>query len=185
MIKQTETFPNTYKNYSTEKLIDAYSQGHKRLLTVIDDLSNEEMKTDLIPGKWTIYQILIHLTDSELMGYSRFAQTIAQSDRTFAFYDQDIWADKLNYSKYPVEELQNRLNLFASLRKSVVLILRSLTEDDWNKTGIHPELGEITLRNVLELYADHSERHIEQIIERRTLLNKPIELEKLLPVRLY
>ena len=64
-------------------------------------------------------------------------------------------------------------------------IFTSAQGDDWAASAIHPDHGEITLRNLLELYADHSERHVEQILVCRRLLRSPLEMESLLPRRLY
>ena len=178
-------FPDTYEKYSIDELISVYKQGPVRLKKSAQGLSFEEMKRKVIPGKWSIYEIVIHTTDSEIMGYARFAQTITQSDRKFAFYNQDIWVEKLNYTNYNEEEFYNRLTLFECIRKSVMNLLSNLNVDDWKKTGIHPEIGEITLKNVLELYADHCERHIGQVIERRNIIGKPLDLVGILPERLY
>jgi hypothetical protein len=46
-------------------------------------------------------------------------------------------------------------------------------------------MGEVTLRQLLELYADHSERHLDQIQAVRIALSKPTALPELLPNRLY
>lgn len=53
------------------------------------------------------------------------------------------------------------------------------------KKGCHPESGEITLRSILELYSDHSERHIWQILQRRKLMGKPLDFPLILDERLY
>ena len=185
MIRTETTFPKTYGKYSIKELLIVYKQGAGRLKKSIHGLSFEDMKRKVIPGKWSIYEIVIHAVDSEIMGYTRFAQTITQSDRKFAFYNQEIWAEKFNYTEFNEKEFNNRLTLFESIRKSVMNLLLNVNEDGWKNTGIHPELGEITLKNVLELYADHSERHIEQIIERRDIIGKSIDLVSILPERLY
>ncbi|MFW6201242.1 MAG: DinB family protein, partial [Gemmatimonadota bacterium] len=71
------------------------------------------------------------------------------------------------------------------LRATTLPLLTAASADDWTRTGVHPDYGSITLRNLLELYADHTERHVEQIAERRELLGSPIGIEPLLPERLY
>jgi hypothetical protein len=63
--------------------------------------------------------------------------------------------------------------------------LKNATTTDWTNTGIHPEWGNLSLRHLLELYADHSERHIGQILELRKLLNKSLDFPLLLEKRLY
>ncbi|HLE20918.1 MAG TPA: hypothetical protein VJB88_07355, partial [Vicinamibacteria bacterium] len=58
-------------------------------------------------------------------------------------------------------------------------------EEDWKKWGSHADWGRLTVRQLLELYADHGERHIEQIVELRLLLGNPVNVPRLLPTRLY
>jgi len=47
----------------------------------------------------------------------------------------------------------------------------SLTEEQWQRSGVHPESGEITVESLLITYADHGEGHLDQIS--RTLAAKP------------
>ena len=182
---ENDSFPNTYKSLETEYLITVYSQGYTRLIKSVKGLSLEEMRKSMIPDKWTISEILMHVVDSEIMGYCRINQTITQSDRLFAFYNQDTWTEVFNYNIYPKDIIDNRLILFEHLRNAIVYTFQNLPADDWNKTGRHPERGDITLRNLLELYADHCERHIDQILQRRVILGKAINLKPVLENRLY
>jgi DinB superfamily len=180
-----KNFPDTYKSLETKFLINIYSQGPDRLLKVIEGLSLEEMRKKVILNKWTILEILMHVVDSEIMGYCRINQTITQSDKIFAIYDQNTWTEVLNYNLYPKDILKNRLLLFQTLRNSLTYTLKNLSPSDVIKTGVHKEMGNITLRNLLELYADHCERHIEQILQRRDILGKPVIIEPILKTRLY
>lgn len=42
------------------------------------------------------------------------------------------------------------------------------------RTGIHPEHGEMTVQDLLDMYADHGEGHRDQILEIRRLLGTPM-----------
>ena len=77
------------------------------------------------------------------------------------------------------------LTLFSVLRHSGTRLLESAGPEDWKKWGSHLEWGALTVRQLLELYADHAERHIEQIAKLRVLLGKPVRMPRLLPKRLY
>ena len=53
---------------------------------------------------------------------------------------------------------------FAELREANLLTLRSLvTNEDLDKRGLHPSLGEVTLRELLATWAVHDLDHISQI----------------------
>jgi hypothetical protein len=75
--------------------------------------------------------------------------------------------------------------MFELLRKSSAEVFNLTENSDWDKTGLHPQKGEISLRTILELYAEHVERHLEQILQRRNLIGKLLEMNLLLTERLY
>jgi hypothetical protein len=98
---------------------------------------------------------------------------------------EDDWAKILRYQEQDMFHLMDHLSLFELLRKTTGALLSKCNENDWTKNGVHPQRGKMSLRGLLELYADHSERHIVQILERRTLLGKPLKMELILEDRLY
>ena len=64
-------------------------------------------------------------------------------------------------------------------------MLRAATPTQWERAANHPRYGPLTLRNLLELYADHTERHVGQIIRIRELIGRPLAMSLLLPDRPY
>ena len=185
MIPNSSTFPDLYVQIKTDKLLEVFDQGPVRLRNVLADLTHEHLKAKPRPGKWSIQEIIMHVADSEIMGAARVRQAYTQPGSSFAAYDQDVWANHLGYQEQDNPAVQNALNLFESLRRTTSVIFHHARVEDWGKIGVHAEHGEITLRNLLELYADHSERHIEQILSIRSLLDKTIEFQLLLESRLY
>ncbi len=103
----------------------------------------------------------------------------------FAVYDQEAWAAQFDYLAFPPERYAAALRLFEALRTTTLPLFQHATDADWAKTARHPEWGPLTLRQLLELYADHSERHLEQILGMRRLFGKPLFLPGLLETRLY
>lgn len=174
-----------YDFYSTEQLLEAYREGPGRLRAASAGLSMEQMRARPRPGKWSILEILLHVTDSELSGAMRVRYVVAQPGTRLPAYDQDLWTARLRHNEADVALLDDTMALFRLLRRVTGRIFSAARGDDWAASAIHPDHGEITLRNLLELYADHSERHVEQILQCRALLKQPIEMESLLPRRLY
>jgi hypothetical protein len=64
------------------------------------------------------------------------------------------------------------LTEFADLRKQNLQTLSrlNLTEDQLDLTGIHPEFGGVTLRNLLATWVVHDLNHIQQIV--KTMANE-------------
>lgn len=182
---QPSSFPDTYAGFDTETLLAAYHQGPERIGYALSTLAAADLKARPIEHKWSIQEIVIHLADSEIMGAARIRQTLAQSGRDFAAYDEAVWAEQLAYQDGSSQSVEEAVALFTALRRTTSRLLRRATAQDWEKTGHHAEHGYVTLRQLLELYADHSERHLAQILERRRLLDKTLYMPLLLEKRLY
>ncbi|HEY4875485.1 MAG TPA: DinB family protein [Puia sp.] len=174
-----------YAHYSTELLLKAYIDGPKRVRKCIKDLTKGDLRAKPIPGKWSIAEIVIHLADGEIIGACRFRQAYTNHTGPFPFYNEAVWAEEMCYQEQSAAIIESNLRLFSLLRQTTANLFAGFEDSDWSKTGIHPERGEMTLRGLLELYADHSERHIEQILERRKLLGKQLPVKIILRDRLY
>lgn len=185
MSAEDSKFPDVYSHIETSKLIEIYSLAPERLNSVLKGLSIKELQARPRPGKWSIQESAIHLADAEIMAAARIRQAFAEPGSTFAVYDQDIWTGVFNYNDFDSKAFYSAIMMFDSLRLNTSKIFLRSKEPDWQRAGIHPEWGTLTLRNLLELYADHGERHIGQIVEMRKMLNNPIEFPLLLNDRLY
>lgn len=185
MIGQTLAFPDVLANVSTAELVDVYEAGPARIRQSLVGLGSVQLGAHPRTDKWSIAQVAVHLTDSEIMGAGRIRLALAQPGVPIAGYDQDIWSDELRYDRRDHAATATALHLFAALRDATTSLFREASRADWDKTVLHSEWGTLTLRQLLELYADHSERHLEQILHMRQLLGTPTEMPMLLTTRLY
>ncbi len=178
-----------FDEFSNQSLISIYKDCPDRLRKSLQGLTELEL-TARPRGEqtWTIYDIVCHLADSESIGYTRVqkvylqdtTETISNYPR-LALYNQDLWAHDAPYH-LDFSFLEKKLTLFQVLRDNLSLLFHQFTEDDWTKKGNHLEYGLINLRFLLELYANHGELHLQQILNIRDLLGKPMEMEEVLPV---
>ena len=185
VISRKAEFPSVYRGISARDLITVYKAGPTRLGGALAGLSGEELKARPRDGKWSAQEIAIHVADAEIMAAARMRQAWAEPGAAFAVYDQDAWANGLDYRGRESKDVVAALGLFSVLRHSGTRLLESAGPRDWKKWGSHLEWGSLTVRQLLELYADHAERHIEQIARLRVLLGKPVRMPRLLPKRLY
>ena len=178
-------FPETYAGIPTPTLIEAYAAGPTRLRAALAGLDSSAWIAKPRPGKWSIKEIALHVTDSELVGAGRIRLARVQPGSGFFAYDENAWARVFDYQNASVAAVERSLTLFEALRGYLLPVFEGATEGAWLHLALHPERGAITLRNLLELYADHSERHIGQILENRRLLGLELALPVLLETRLY
>jgi len=130
------------------------------------------LKARPIEGKWSILEIVHHLTDSELVGGVRIRLVLAQPGLPLPGYEQDPWAAELGYQDRNATQLEASLRLFEATRAASAYLFAQASPDDWQKNGIHPKRGPLSLCQLLELYTTHAENHLTQIEERKRLLAK-------------
>jgi hypothetical protein len=167
------------------RLVAIYSAGPKRLLLAIEGLSPAELASRARPGKWSIQETVLHVADAEIMGAARIRQHLAEPDYAFTVCNESEWVTVLRYQTADEARVRSALELFSALRKTTLPVIRLASPDQWKKSAPHPEYGALTFHELVAMYADHGERHIEGILESRRLLGRPIDLPVLLPVRLF
>jgi hypothetical protein len=126
----------------------------------IRDLSGTQIFQREAPGKWSVNEVLQHLSDSELVFGFRLRMVLAHDRPTLTSYDQDLWADRLNYRE---GDPQQALALFTALRRAHLKLLERTSDTDLQRVGVHVERGEQTLEEMVRLYAGHDLVHVRQI----------------------
>jgi uncharacterized damage-inducible protein DinB len=110
---------------------------------------------------WTIRQIVHHLADSHVNSYIRFKWTLTEGRPTIKAYDEGRWA-ALEDSR--TGDIRAPLALLEGLHARWVQLLRSMTEEQFARSFIHPETGDVvTLEAALCYYAWHGRHHTGQI----------------------
>jgi hypothetical protein len=178
-------FPDVLAGMQTNDLLAIYAAAPARLRLAIEGLSGEHLSSKPFDGKWSIQQIVHHLADSELVGSVRLRFAISGQREGVGSYDQDLWANELHYAQRCGASLELSIQLFEAQRAVNSDLFARLSADAWQSNWPHPTWGSPTVRQLLELYADHSERHLSQIVDRRKALHMPLIMVQLLTKRLY
>lgn len=145
---------------ATAELIDTYEAVPSSIVAAIEGLTEAQLLHEPGEGEWSIHKVLIHLADSEAVGYWRIRKTLAEDEPELAVYDEAQWADALNYN---LQDRNLALKLFAALRSSSAALLRIIPQEAWERTGIHVENGRMTVYDLFTTYLEHGEVHLRQI----------------------
>src|SRR5215469_7886103 len=141
-------------------LLERYRRGPEVLAVVLTGVFGDEEDFTPAPGKWSIRQIIAHLADAELVGAHRLRQVIAEHNPTLVAFDQDAWAQNLDYMR---RKPKQSLETFRRVRAENYELLKELPESAFERVGSHTENGPMSLRRLLEGYADHAESHARQL----------------------
>jgi hypothetical protein len=128
--------------------------------TVVRGLTAPQLETPYRQGGWTVRQVVHHLADSHMNAFIRMKLLLTEDHPTIKPYDQDAWALTADVRTVDV---QVSLDLLRSLHERWGVLLESLPENAWGRTGHHPERGEITVASILTIYAEHGRKHVGQI----------------------
>jgi DinB superfamily len=143
-----------------QRLIDQIEAAPAKLRAAVEGLSSLQLDTPYRPGGWTVRQVVHHLPDSHLNSYIRFRLALTEDEPTIKPYYEDRWAE-LEDARHAPTDIS--LALLESLHRRWVLLLRSLSAQDFTRTFIHPELGLVTLDKNVSLYAWHGRHHVAHI----------------------
>jgi uncharacterized damage-inducible protein DinB len=131
-----------------------------KLRRLVEPLDSRQLDQPLRAGAWTLRQLIHHLADSQLHGYMRFRWALTESPAQIKTYDQDAWATLPDIAHGPVGL---SLRLLEALHARWVFLLVKMQDADFARETYHPELGTLTLDQLLALYAWHFEHHIAQL----------------------
>ncbi|MCS0652041.1 DinB family protein [Cytobacillus firmus] len=143
-----------------QALIEEYSRGYTMLRESISELSEEEIRYKPGMDKWSIHQIIIHITDSELVATHRMKKVLSEPEPLLPAPDQDAWASSLVYEQLDREQY---LLLFKMLRSSMLPIIHNLTNEQLERVAVYPDGARLTFKDLLDFRVDHIRGHLEQI----------------------
>jgi hypothetical protein len=112
------------------------------------------------PGKWSVRYLLHHVTDSETVFYDRICRVLSEPRQVLWFYDQDAWAEGLDYSKRPLDIWRR---IFESSREAIIYYAGLHYEEKGHLEFVHSVTGVRTLKDEFDKVANHNEHHLEQI----------------------
>jgi hypothetical protein len=116
------------------------------------------------PDKWSVYEVIGHLIDSERIFTSR-ALRFARNDPTpLPGFEQDDYVTNSSFDSYPLSELASELK---SVRESTVFLFTHLQEDAWMRRGI-ANGAEVSVRALAYIIAGH-ELHHREVLRARYL----------------
>lgn len=111
-------------------------------------------------AEWSCRDLVSHMTEMERRYIDWLERIVRLDDPAIAAFDGDSVAPEI-----PVEE-QNvfeTMDEFETLRRQSVYLLWSLDDADWERRGVHPYLGPLTLMQVAREMNEHDLSHLWQL----------------------
>jgi hypothetical protein len=142
------------------ELIAKYVAGYDEVMKALDGFPADELGAHPIEGKWSAREIVHHLGDSESTSAFRFRKLLVEDNPTIEGYDEALFAVKLRYNE---RDMAPALEAFRSSRETTRQLFSTMSEDDWQRAGVHTESGPYSMEKWLQLYSEHAHNHASQI----------------------
>lgn len=117
---------------------------------------------------WAATEVVCHLRDTEELFLNRFQTILANVEPTLLAIDPDAWARDRQYLRNDALEA---LASFRTRREETLKLLRALAQEQWERGGIHPSRGRMTVTDFAGLMVSHDANHLDQL--RRALDGRP------------
>jgi len=141
--------------------IELYGRGFELLKAALAVVPQEAMMFKPGPKEWSVYEVIIHIADSESNAALRARKLIVEPGGMLMGYDQALWADELKYHEH---NLEDALEVTRLARKTTCELLKRQPEEVFSNSVKHPEYDEpYRFEQWINIYSAHIPGHIEQI----------------------
>jgi hypothetical protein len=147
-------------NVEGAKPLEVQAATYGKLARLIKGQSRKRLFRRPAPGKWSVAEILAHLSETELVGGYRMRTILGRNGTPIQAFDQDDWAKAGGYAR---RDPRHSLELFGTLREANLAWLKSLRPAQWKQYGIHSERGKESIEKIARMFAGHDLNHLRQI----------------------
>ena len=149
-------------NFDLFHSVEILSRTPAILSAMLTGLSEEWIYQNEGDNTWSPYEVIGHLIHGEKTDWIVRAKIILSDaeDKTFEPFDR--FAQMKATRERTIAELLHEFLLLRAENLSALKDFR-IQESDLSKTGMHPELGEVNLAQLLACWVAHDLNHIAQI----------------------
>ena len=155
-----------YKDYINyiegDNIIKILRDQLSRTVKLVKSIPEEKGNYAYAKGKWSIKEVLGHITDSERIFAYRALCIARGEEKSLPGFEQDDYVREGNFNNRTLASL---IDEFMQLRKSNIDLFTSFSEDALNRRGLANNY-EVTVRAFLFIIAGHEFHHINILKEK-------------------
>lgn len=142
---------------------------HKALVDIIDGLSDELIRRQVIPGKWSVFENIVHLQTYQHVFCDRLKKMQEENNPVFPRYSADADPVFLENCGKTIREIMGDM---ITTRKEMSTERLNLQEKDLARTGTHPVFGVMNIEQWLNFFLLHEAHHLFTIFKLAAELKK-------------
>jgi len=143
-------------------LISLLREQAMETVNLLQGLTPEQADYAYAPGKWSVKEVIGHITDAERV-FDYRALCFARKDKTpLPSFDENLYVENANFKTRTLTDL---LEEFQVVRASTIHLASNLDPASFEERGTASGHG-ITVRALLYVIAGHERHHAELLRER-------------------
>ncbi|MGH7623249.1 MAG: DinB family protein [Gemmatimonadaceae bacterium] len=139
------------------KALRETAHAMESLLWNLDDGALDRSPDD---GEWSCKELAAHMAEMERRYIDRLERIVRMEEPRVAAFNSDSIDDAASSCDDGVFDLMDE---FSVMRRQSVYLLWSLDDLDWERRGIHPYLGPLTITQVAREMNEHDLAHLWQL----------------------
>jgi uncharacterized damage-inducible protein DinB len=149
-------------NSNLTRLQRCETQLQDFLAVALNGVPAEELAAKDVPGKWSAHEQLAHLARYHQIFLQRIERILSEQTPEFPRYRAEDDPEWITWTSMPAQQVLGRLS---SMRIKLMAQLRSLSEEDFERTGVHPKFGKMSLSLWLEFFLVHEAHHLYVVLQ--------------------
>ncbi|HEV8491090.1 MAG TPA: DinB family protein [Candidatus Angelobacter sp.] len=149
-------------NSNSSRLQRCETQLQDFLDAALQDVPLETLSASAVPGKWSAHEQLAHLARYHQIFLQRIDRILAEEAPEFPRYRAEDDPEWPAWTNLPTPQLLVRIS---SMRAKLMARLRSLSKEDFERTGVHSKFGALSLSLWLEFFLVHEAHHLYVVLQ--------------------
>lgn len=145
-----------------QNLIKIIEEAPAKYRDIAAGLTDADLQKTYREGSWNVQQLFNHVADMQLLHFFRMKKALTESDyKEITLVNMDGWAATADGRLSSVED---SLDMFESIGKRFVLLIRALTPDQQEITYYHPvRKTMLNQKQAVAMSAWHVRHHYEHL----------------------
>ena len=137
---------------------------------VLAGLASRELSWKPAPDEFSALEQVCHLRDLEREGYgARISKLLTENQPSLPDFDGSRIAQERNYN---TQDFESAFQDFAQARAENLRVVKTLSPNELNRSGVLDGVGAITLQQLLLLMREHDLSHLQELTDLRRAQRK-------------
>lgn len=160
MQEMSPTAPGAMENNEMETVISELRDAPEAFAMLFAPESEETLHHRPAEGEWSAVEIVAHLADLDAFNRTeRFNAILIEENPALPAYEPDARVMEANYQALTGTDA---ISFLKRERELITVLLEGLRSHELARTGVHPQYGERTLRQMADM-RNHDRTHLDQV----------------------